>query len=182
MPPELPQTEFFNTEALFLAEREVLGSSGADFVRDLERFALRAEMAEKSQAGIVVLEALVIFGRAGRTLDEDRWNLLANEAAAHVRKGEEEAAARLLTPHDAQLSVETLAPTVELARMVRVEGATDSQSTGRSRCAAIIAALFRALASHFAGICIEDCPADAGAVDASPEDIDAPESVSETDT
>lgn len=140
----------FDTQAFFMSDREALGPTNPNFGRDLERFARRAETAEKSQGGIMALEALVIFGQAGRNIDEACWNRFAGEVAAQVRKGEDENAARLLVPVSAKATVETLTPTAECARIVQEDVGIDSEAIAHSRCAAIVAALFRALSRHFA--------------------------------
>jgi len=144
MPPE-----HFDTRAFFMRDRNMLGSANTDFARDLERFAQRAEFAERAQAGVLALEALVVFGRAGRGIDEPLWNELAAQVAAHVRKGEDEQAARLLLPQGALVIVDTLQPSVESARIVQDGIAVDSEAVANSRGAAIMAALFRALSCHF---------------------------------
>ncbi|WP_395328263.1 hypothetical protein WBP06_12740 [Novosphingobium sp. BL-8H] len=140
----------FDTRAFFMAAPEVLGVPGSGFTHDLERFAQRAEAAEKAQAGILALEALVVFGEAGRRIDTAGWNLLSAEIAACVRKGEDERAARLLVPHGAMAIVDTLSPTAESVRIVMDDIAIDSEAVAHSRCAAFVAALFRALSRHFA--------------------------------
>ncbi len=144
MPPE-----HFDTRAFFMRDLDILRSSSPDFARDLERFAQRAEYAERSQAGVLVLEALVVFGQAGRGIDEPLWNALSALIATHVRKGEDEEAARLLVPTGALIIVDTLAPTAESARIVKEDIAVDSEAVAYSRGAAIVAALFRALSCHF---------------------------------
>ena len=140
--------DHFDTRVFFMAD-DILRADALGFAQDLERFAQRAEAAERAQAGIIVLEALVVFGEAGRRIDEAGWTLLSTAIAASVRKGEEENAARLLVPHGALAIIDTLSPTAESVRIVKEDAAIDSEAVARSRCAAIVAALFRALSQHF---------------------------------
>lgn len=143
------QPAHFDTLAFFMGASNILAPSGSGFTHDLERFAQRAEGAEKAQGGVLALEALVIFGEAGRRIDEAGWTALSTHVAACVRKGEDERAARLLVPQGALTIADTLSPTAESARIVKEDIAIDSEAVAHSRCAAIVAALFRALSRHF---------------------------------
>lgn len=150
------QPDQFDTRAFFMADSATLAPASPRFANDLERFARRAESAEKSQGGIMALEALVIFGLAGRGIDEARWNGFAGEVAARVRQGKDEEAARLLVPHDAAVAMETLGPSAECARFTLDGVAVDVEAIGHSRCAAIVAAVFRALSAHFGGEVVDE--------------------------
>ena len=156
LPPHAaPAQHHFDTRRFFLSDCSAFTSS-ADMTRfgaDLERFALRTEAAGRNDADAMIFEALVIFGKAGRDIDAERWTALALEVTAQVRRGNEEGAAARLMPHGAVLEHAAPEDWARTARLALRDGdiAVEAQATARSRAAAMLATLFRALSHHFGG-------------------------------
>lgn len=154
LPPHAaPAQHHFNTRRFFLSDCSAFTTS-ADMTRfgaDLERFARRTEAAGRNDADAMIFEALVVFGKAGRDIDAERWTALALEVTAQVRRGDEEGAAARLIPHGAVLEHDAPEDWSRTARLALRDGdiAVEAQATARSRAAAMLATLFRALSHHF---------------------------------
>lgn len=156
LPPHAASaSHHFDTRRFFLSDCSAFTSSTdmAQFSADLERFARRTEAAGRNDADAMIFEALVIFGKAGRDIDAERWTALALEVAAQVRQGDEAGATARLMPHGAILEHDAPEDWSRTARLALrgVDIAVEAQATARSRAAAMLAALFRALSHHFGG-------------------------------
>lgn len=145
--------DHFDTRWFFLHECSAFTPSAdvQQFAADLERFARRAEAAGKNDADAMIFEALVIFGKAGRDIDAERWTALALEVTAQVRQGDETGAASRLMPQGCELTHDPLDGWRRTTRLLLQDSeiAIEAQATARSHAAAMLAALFRVLSHHF---------------------------------
>ncbi|WP_324698238.1 hypothetical protein ACLIMP_06340 [Novosphingobium aerophilum] len=92
---------------------------------------------------------MLVLGRWRRPANPESWNVQEREAARLLGRNDCAGAAIALLPVGALLRIESLNPLHDWAEVTLPNSGPSAEATAQSSAAAIIAALFRALAEKY---------------------------------